>query len=203
MALRDPLLMCPRPWSNLNATTVKFRRKLWQLKKEELKKFFQHLFGQRFFLITDHKPLLAIYGNKKTSSGLVVNCLIRWAMFFINLIFRSSITGLQTIRTQMMLILLVQFLLFLFRCKHLIVHPCRRKLRKIWPYHEWSALPEKVWPHKSDDVNLEKFWRLVDSLTFLHRCLLYSIRVVIPTSLQHQVLKLLHEDILQSRGWNN
>jgi len=49
------------------------------------------------------------------------------------------------------------------------------------------------WPQKSDDVNLEKLWRLAGSLTSLHECLLYGTRVVIPSSLQQQVLKLLHE----------
>ena len=45
-----------------------------------VKKFFQYLFGQKFILVTDHKPLLAIYGNKK-SSGMVANRLARWALY--------------------------------------------------------------------------------------------------------------------------
>ena len=36
------------------------------------------------------------------------------------------------------------------------------------------------WPHKTDDVKLEKFQKLAESLTSLHGCLLYGTRVVIP-----------------------
>ena len=45
-----------------------------------VKKFFQYLFGQKFILVTDHKPLLAIYGNKK-SSGMVENRLAHWGLY--------------------------------------------------------------------------------------------------------------------------
>ena len=49
------------------------------------------------------------------------------------------------------------------------------------------------WPHKTDDVKLEKFRKLAESLTSLHGCLLYGTRVVIPLSLQPQVLKIMRE----------
>ena len=46
-----------------------------------VKKFFQYLFGQNeLILVTDHKPLVAIYDNKK-SSGMVANRLARWALY--------------------------------------------------------------------------------------------------------------------------
>ena len=40
-----------------------------------------YFFGQKFILITDHKPLLAIFGRRKSSSAMVANRLARWALF--------------------------------------------------------------------------------------------------------------------------
>ena len=57
-----------------------------QLEKEALalifgiKKFHQYLFGRRFTLITDHKPLLAIPGPKKGVPSLAAAILQRWAL---------------------------------------------------------------------------------------------------------------------------
>ena len=72
--------------ANISKILSKSQRNYSQIQKEALaivfvvKKFFQCLFGQKFILVTDHKPLLAIYGNKK-SSGIVANRLARWALY--------------------------------------------------------------------------------------------------------------------------
>ena len=49
------------------------------------------------------------------------------------------------------------------------------------------------WPQKNNNVDVEKYRKLADSLSTLHGCLLYGTRVVIPSTLRPQVLKLLHE----------
>jgi hypothetical protein len=62
-----------------------------QLEKEALalifwvKRFHKYLYGRRFTLVTDHKPLLAILGSKKSLSTLAVVRLQRWAIFFIGI----------------------------------------------------------------------------------------------------------------------
>ena len=50
------------------------------------------------------------------------------------------------------------------------------------------------WPQKNNNVDVEKYWKLADSLSTLHGCLLYGTRVVIPSTLHPPVLKLLHEE---------
>ena len=49
------------------------------------------------------------------------------------------------------------------------------------------------WPQKNNNVDVEKYRKLTDSLSTLHGCLLYGTREVIPSKLRPQVLKLLHE----------
>lgn len=44
-----------------------------------IKKFFQYLFGQKFILCTDHKPLLTIFGDKKGLPVFAANRLQRWS----------------------------------------------------------------------------------------------------------------------------
>ena len=57
-----------------------------QIKKEALsliygfKKFHQYLYGRKFMIITDHKPLLAILGPKTGVPSLAAARLQRWAV---------------------------------------------------------------------------------------------------------------------------
>lgn len=44
-----------------------------------LKKFYQYLYAKKFVLVTDHKQLLTIFGNKKGLPMFAANRLLRWA----------------------------------------------------------------------------------------------------------------------------
>ena len=46
-----------------------------------LKKFYQYLHGRPFILVTDHKPLTALFGPKKGTPLLAANRLARWALW--------------------------------------------------------------------------------------------------------------------------
>ena len=43
-------------------------------------KFYQYLYGQRFILRTDHKPLEHILGAHQEISNMAANCMQRWAI---------------------------------------------------------------------------------------------------------------------------
>ena len=60
-----------------------------QIEKEALglvtavKRFHKYIFGRKFLLKTDHKPLLAIYGSKSGLPAHSVNRLIRWGILLL------------------------------------------------------------------------------------------------------------------------
>ena len=76
-----------RPIANVSKTLSKSQRNYSQIQKEAmviifaLKKFYQFLFGRKFILVTDHKPLIAMFGPHKGIPSLAVNRLARWALF--------------------------------------------------------------------------------------------------------------------------
>ena len=75
-----------RPIANASKTLTTTQRGYSQIQKEALaivfalRKFHQFLYGRPFILITDHKPLLALFGPTKATPALAANRLARWAL---------------------------------------------------------------------------------------------------------------------------
>ena len=75
-----------RPIAFASRTLSPSERNYAQLEKEALslifgvKKFHQYLYGRKFMLVTDHKPLTAILGAKKGIPSLAAARLQRWAV---------------------------------------------------------------------------------------------------------------------------
>ena len=101
---------------------------------------------------------------------LTIKMQMFWGVFHL-----EKMNFLTRRRVQVMLTLLVQFQLLLFRWEHWIQRPCRRKQQGTLSFLKSCNR------------------RLADFLSTLHGCLLYGTIVVIPSTLHPQVLKLLHE----------
>jgi hypothetical protein len=77
-----------RPISYASKSLSTSEKNYSQLDKEALsiifgvKRFHSYLYGRKFTLITDHKPLLAILGQKKGISPLAAARMQRWALIF-------------------------------------------------------------------------------------------------------------------------
>ncbi|XP_005093140.1 uncharacterized protein K02A2.6-like [Aplysia californica] len=75
-----------RPIANVSKTLTQTQRRYSQIQKEALaiifglNKFHQFLYGRRFILVTDHKPLIALFGPTKPIPALAENRLARWAL---------------------------------------------------------------------------------------------------------------------------
>ena len=75
-----------RPIANASKTLTEAQRNYNQIQKEALavvyalNKFHQFLYGRTFILVTDHKPLLSLFGPTKATPSLAANRLARWAL---------------------------------------------------------------------------------------------------------------------------
>ena len=91
-----------KPISFASHTLTAAEKNYSQLEKEALSlifgvcKFHQYLYGRKFTLITDHKPLTAIFSSKKGIPILAATQLQRWALLLsgydYNICFRATET---------------------------------------------------------------------------------------------------------------
>ena len=78
-----------RPIAYASRTLSGAERNYAQIEKEGLsliwgvRKFHKYLYGRKFTLVTDHKPLLAIFGSHKSLPTLAAARLQRWAVFLL------------------------------------------------------------------------------------------------------------------------
>ena len=76
-----------RPIANALKTLPRSQRNYSHIQKEAmtivyaLKKFYHYLFGRRFIIVAEHKPLLTLFGPEKATPSLAANRLACWALF--------------------------------------------------------------------------------------------------------------------------
>ena len=202
-----------RPIAFASRTLSASEKNYCQLEKEALslvfgvKKFHQYLYGRKFTLITDHKPLLAILGPKKGIPPLAAARLQRWAILLsaynYDIQFKSTSThanadGLSRlpISDTMTTDQSVEVSLFnVAQINSLPVtaqqidrltksDPCLSKVlqytRQGWP----STVPEQLKPYK----------QRANEITIEGNCLLWGIRVLIPEKLRGDIIRELHQN---------
>lgn len=192
-----------------------------QIEKEALalvfavKKFHKMIWGRKFVLQTDHKPLLAIFGSKKGIPVHSSSRLQRWAIALMSYDFivehkKSEQFGhadvlsrlianhqspLETIVISSVRVLenevnriLVDAIRVLPVTAQIIENETKQDplLAAVCNYLKSS------WPTKIDDDLLKIFYNRRDSLCETEGCLLFNDRVVIPVSLQMKILQQLH-----------
>uniref|UniRef100_A0A5S6QAU4 RNA-directed DNA polymerase n=1 Tax=Trichuris muris TaxID=70415 RepID=A0A5S6QAU4_TRIMR len=176
-----------------------------------VKKFHRMVHGRRFTLVTDHKPLLAIFGCKKGIPVHTANRLQRWTTTLLGydfvLQYRSTsnfghvdilsrLIARQTRQEEDVVIASVEG--DIQRVLADAVQKLPVTCRTIYQEKAKDPLLKKVikylqqgWP-KHKTPRLEQFYNRRESLAMIDGCLLFADRVVVPDTLQQRVLRQLH-----------
>ena len=209
-----------RPVANMSKTLTAAERNYSQIHKEALsiiyglKKFHQYLYGRPFILVTDHKPLTALFGPKKGTPLLAANRPAQWALwlnqFDYTIEYRktadhSNADALCRLPSgddinfnreesgeDMDIVCAIKVLSL--QIQPVDANILRQESQKDPVISTVMRYVREGWPSKNIETNdkVNKFRKLSDSLSTCHGCLNHGSRVVIPQSLQSKVLDLLH-----------
>jgi hypothetical protein len=193
-----------------------------QIEKEGLelifavKKFHKYIHGRHFTLLTDHRPLLSIFGSRKGNPVHSANRLQQWAAVLIGYDFKieyrkSTDSGQADALSRLISShatpdeeVVVTALQADFNIEMLTNHlPVTfDKLRTVSQEDELLETVKRFikssWPdlktlrQNPNWSQLEGFYRRRESLTIEQECIMLRERIVIPTVLRTRVLKLFH-----------
>lgn len=209
-----------RPIANASKTLTKAERNYSQIQREALsiiyglKKFHQYLYGRRFILITDHKPLLALFAPEKATSALAANRLARWSLLLGQYDYsieyrRTAKHGNADALSRLPVGPDVQFereesgedvdTICTINTIGLQVKPhdsnsLKRETNKDPVISKIIKFTREGWPMdlKEENNEIKCYHKVKDSLSTCNGCLLYGCRVVIPSSMRKSVLGILH-----------
>ena len=217
-----------RPIANASKTLTDTQRNYSQIQKEALaivfalNKFHHFLYGRKFILVTDHKPLQTLFGPTKATPSLAANRLARWALMLSQYEYtieyrKTADHGNADALSRLPSGSDLQF----DRKESSADIDCICTIKTIGSQlnpGETGALPKETakdpvlatvirytregWPlgkireEKNDTdttaYTVESFKKIRDSLSVCNGCLFYGARVVIPARLQPKVLEILH-----------
>jgi transposase InsO family protein len=194
-----------------------------QIEKEGLalifavKKFHKYIYGRHFTLLTDHRPLLSIFGSRKGIPVHSANRLQRWAATLLGYDFKieyrkSTDFGqadalsrlisshptpdeevvVAALQAEFDMEMLTSYLPVTFG--KLRTTTQKDELLQSVKEFIMSRWPDLKYLRQHHDWSqLEGFYRRRESLTIEQGCIMFRERVVIPTVLRTKVLKLLHQ----------
>ena len=200
-----------RPVAYASRTLTQTERGYSQLEKEALslvygvKKYHQYLYGRKFLLVTDHKPLLTILGPKKQLPTLAAARLQRWAVLLsayqYDIEFRSTnqhcnadgFSRLPLPPTQPTQDVAPASVFNLTQIASLPVdaETLRRATRDDRLLSRVLTYVQRGWPSHVDS-ELKGFASKKTELSVEAGCLLWGMRVVVPKACQEAVLEELH-----------
>eukprot|EP00731_Ephydatia_muelleri_P030921 Em0022g435a len=214
-----------RPIANASKTLTNTQRGYSQIQKEALaiifalSKFHQFLYGRTFILITDHKPLIALFGPTKATPALAANRLARWALMLSQYQYcieyrKTSDHGNADALSRLPVGPDANFdgeeseadvdTVCSIKTISLQLNPTdpgtmAKESAKDSIISNVMRYTREGWPPKGSaeeegttERSIEAFRKLAISLSTAYGCLLYGSRLVIPPSLRPQVLQLLH-----------
>jgi transposase InsO family protein len=178
-------------------------------------KLHKYIFGRRFTLITDHRPLLSIFGSKKGIPAHVANRIQRWAITLSAYDFEIKFTKTEDFGHADVLSRLIaeqksehdDLVIAEVTINRLFVQQVDATLpvtfaEIVEATEEDQVLPSVIqyvssgWPSQAAITKsllpLAAFFKCRESLSLVDGALTYMDRIVIPPLLQHRILKQLH-----------
>ncbi|CAH8637620.1 unnamed protein product [Dicrocoelium dendriticum] len=191
-----------------------------QIEKEALaivfamKRFHKMLYGRQFTLLTDHKPLLSIFGSKKGIPVFTANRLQRWAIILLAYDFSIQYKPTQLIGQADALSRLISShskdnddcvlaaINFVAEVQRILADNVRRlpvTADTIRMETSRDRILKKAmhcvrtyWPNGGIPMELRPFYHRRASLSAVDNCLMFGDRVVVPRKLQRQILQQFH-----------
>ena len=204
-----------RPIAYASHTLSSSERNYAQIEKEALslifgvKKFHRYLYGRKFVLVTDHKPLTSIFGPKRGIPEMAAARLQRWAIilsaYSYEIEFRptdqhANADGLSRLPLSQTVAGGTSSEPRLFNVSQMESLPVgvpqlRQATRNDRVLSEVLRFTQSGWP-KGTDVKspLHPYSIREHELTVEEGCLLWGLRVVVPAKLRRKLLEELHRD---------
>ncbi|XP_048257829.1 uncharacterized protein K02A2.6-like [Haliotis rufescens] len=198
-----------RPVAFASRTLSPSEKNYAQIEKEALaiiygvKKFHKYIYGRKFVLITDHKPLTTLLGPKNCIPTLAAARLQRWAPILMahdyEIRYRRSedhanADGLSRLPGNDDPETIEAKINYFSNVINLPVSAIAQATRKDPVLARVMDYTMSGWPNYVADEGLAPFFRRKDELSVDQDCLLWGLRVIIPKSYQDYVLNELHSE---------
>lgn len=199
-----------RPIAFASRTLNVSQKRYSQIEKEALaiifgvNKFYQYLYGQKFTLKTDHKPLVAIFGSKKGIPVLAANRLQRWALILANFEYDIEYVRSKDNNADGLSRLPQKQYFTEVESQHLIINYIKNNnfipidFKIIATETDNDSILKNIkkfiksgWPSKIKNEYKEYYLKR-NELTIDKGCLLFGYRVIIPLALRKRILSELH-----------
>jgi hypothetical protein len=167
-----------------------------------VKKFHQYLYGRRFLLRTDHKPLVSIFGEKGGIPSMAASRLQRWAVILSG--YRYDIEYVPTdkngadalsrlpVGRQAPDKAEITYVQFVQDFLPITSDQVRDRLKTDELLRKVVIYLQSGWPSKCEDPELQPYWVRRHELYLEAGCVMWGYRMVIPRALTDDILRELH-----------
>ena len=201
-----------RPIAFASRTLNSAEKNYAQIQKEALaivwgvKKFYCYLFGRKFTLLTDHQPLISIFGPKKGIPATAASRMQRYALFLqgydYDIEYKSSKShancdGLSRLPYSHGEELPDSDSAEIYNLSQLDSLPVcandvKRETRRDPTLSKVLDFTMNGWTYKPQDEILKPFYMRRHELSVQNGCLMWGIRFIIPIKLRNKMLDELH-----------
>ncbi|XP_055589902.1 uncharacterized protein K02A2.6-like [Uranotaenia lowii] len=181
-------------------------------------RFHRMIYGRRFILETDHKPLLSIFGSKQGIPVYTANRLQRWALTLLLYDFEIRYVSTDSFGHADILSRLInrhvrpeeEYVIASLELEHMVrtvVHQSlsnfpvsfkviQSETGKDNTLQQVIRCIQSGWPPKQSSISdekLQQFFQRREGLSVVAGCVMYGERLTIPTGNQKRVLQQLHK----------